>query len=403
MKRSLPPAVFVLGFVSFLTDVSSEMIFPLLPAFLASEFGATALAIGLIEGVAEATSSVVKLASGIGSDRGRKKPFVVFGYGLSGLARPLVGLAGSWPAVLAIRFFDRVGKGIRTSPRDALIADLVDDSMRGRAYGVQRAMDHAGSVVGPLVASALLLLPFMTTRHVFLWAAVPAAMAMIALIFFVDERETDGHVVKQKLDLRWSILSPDFKRLSIALFVFTLGLSTDAFLLLRLNDVGVPAGGIALLWAIHSLVKSISTKYGGTLSDRFGDRRLMILSWVFYAALYFAFSLDLSREAFVALFLAYGVYYGLSEPSERSVVSKLASATHRGTAFGVFHLVTGVAALPASLLFGFVWQTWGVSRAFQMGGLLALVACGIMAFGRNGRIRNLGVSDLSTEISRTRE
>lgn len=386
MTKRLPRTVFALGFVSFLTDVSSEMIYPLLPAFLANEFGATALALGLIEGVAEATSAVLKLVSGIWSDRAkRKKPFVLLGYALSGAARPLVGLATSWWAVLVIRFFDRIGKGIRSSPRDALISNIVPGHSIGRAFGLQRAMDHAGSVVGPLVASALLMLPFLSLREVFLFAAVPAVLAFLALLFFVDEKAAASVETGESsvIRLQWSILTPEFKKLLGALFVFTLGQSTDAFLLLKLNEVGVPASAIALLWALQSVVKMVSSHLGGAWSDRFGDRRLMIIGWVFYAAIYFAFSMDTSRESFVALFLLYGFYFGLTEPSERSFVSKLASGRQQGAAFGYFYLVTGVAALPASVLFGYVWQRFGSSAAFQMGAALSLAACFILsAVGR---------------------
>lgn len=388
-KKALPRTVFALGVVSFLTDCSSEMIYPLLPAFLATQFGASAIALGLIEGVAEATAAILKLFSGVWSDRaGKKKPFVLVGYGLSGVARPLIGLATSWPGVLLIRFLDRVGKGIRSSPRDSIITNVVDDHSRGRAFGLQRSMDHAGSVVGPLIASALLMLPFLGIREVFLLAAVPAALAFLALYFFVDEKTavtgsglSSKPVAKQSLlKLDWSLLTPEFKKLLVALFIFTLGQSTDAFLLLRLSQVGVPASAIALLWALQSVVKVVSSSVGGDLSDRFGDRKLMIVGWVFYSGIYFAFSRELGREAFVAIFLLYGVYFGLTEPSERSFVSKLASGRHSGAAFGYFYLVTGVAALPASVLFGIVWQTYGPSVAFQMGAGLSIVACVVLLF-----------------------
>ncbi len=382
MKRRISRTVVAAGVVSFLTDVSAEMIYPLLPAFLATEFGAGAFALGLIEGVAESTAAILKLVSGVWSDRIRKKkPFVLIGYGLSGAARPLIGLATSWPGVLAIRLLDRVGKGIRTSPRDALISDSVDESMWGRSFGLQRAMDHAGSVVGPMVASALLLLPFMEMRQVFLLAAIPSVFAFLAVFFFVEEKNPVAlsPADRQPLfKLDWSVLTPEFKRLLIALFVFSLGLSTDAFLLLRLNEVGVSAGWIAFLWALHGVVKMAATSIGGVLSDRFGDRKLMISSWIFYSVIYLVFSLDLGRGTFVAIFLLYGIYHGLSEPSERSFVSKTASGAQRGTAFGFFHLMTGLAALPASVLFGVIWQSWGSARAFQFGSGLAVVACLIL-------------------------
>ena len=351
------------------------MIYPLLPVFLTVHLGASAAMLGAIEGVAETTSSLLKLYSGIWTDRvNKKKPLVMLGYCLSGLARPLIGLAGSWPFALAIRFFDRVGKGIRTSPRDTLIANATTEESRGRAFGFHRAMDHAGAVVGPIIATALFTIPNFGIRNVFLFAAIPAILAILVLWFFVRE-ESKVTVKLNREPLKWGMLNTDFKKLLAGLFLFTLGNSTDAFLLLRLNSVGVEAKYIALLWSLHHVVKMLSTYIGGHFSDRWGEKPMILSGWLFYAFVYLGFAFANSLESVIFLFLAYGVFYGLTEPAEKSLVSKVAVPEVRGTAFGFYHLTIGVTALPASLIFGLVWELLGPSAAFLMGGTLAVIAC----------------------------
>jgi len=410
--KTLPRAVIALGFVSFFTDLSSEMIYPLIPVFLSTVLGAGALSLGIIEGVAESTASILKVVSGVWSDRmGRRKPLILGGYSLSSMARPLIGLASVWPMVLVLRFFDRVGKGLRTSPRDALIADVTHPSIRGRAYGLHRAMDHAGAVVGPLVAAALLFA--VTMRQVFLLAAIPAAVVVVIIILFVKEPRNDNDKPDQSgnvqaatgggapkawrgtsplaglqqevpdreassISSRWmqkySILGRDYRKLLVAILVFTLGNSTDAFLLLRLNEVGIGAGMVAVLWSLHHGVKMISTYSGGRLSDRFGAKGLILAGWVLYAAVYLAFALVRSEAGLVAVFLVYGLYFGLTEPAEKSWISRLVPEDLRGTAFGFYNGAIGIAALPASLIFGLVWHEWNASIAFITGSCLALAA-----------------------------
>ena len=373
----LPRTVIALGFVSFFTDFSSEMIYPLLPVFLSSVLGVGALALGIIEGIAESTASLLKVFSGIWTDRsGRRKPLIVVGYSLAGLARPLIGLATVWPFVLVMRFLDRIGKGLRTSPRDALIAGVTDPGQRGTAFGFHRAMDHAGAVIGPLVAAALLALEGVSLRHVFLLAALPAAVVIVVLLTAVQEPPRAFEKESKTLNLRrhWHELGRDFKFLLLALLVFTLGNSTDAFLLLRLSEAGVPASWIAVLWSVHSGVKMISTSYGGPLSDRVGRRPLILLGWAFYALIYFAFALTSSSAGLIVVFLAYGIYFGFTEPSEKAWVADLVPAQLRGTAFGYYNGIIGLGALPASLIFGFLWRTWGVTTAFLTGAGFAAAA-----------------------------
>jgi len=375
--RGLPRTVVALGFVSFLTDLSSEMIYPLLPVFLVDVLGADAVALGTIEGVAESTAALLKVASGWWTDRmRRRKPLVVGGYTLSGSLRPLIGLAGTWPIVVLLRFGDRVGKGLRTSPRDALIADVTPPQRLGAAYGLHRAMDHAGAVAGPLVAAGLLLIPAMSLRGVFLLAAVPAALVLAVLVLGVHERRSPVEATAAPLSLRrgWHAMGTPMRRLLLALVVFTLGNSTDAFLLLRFTDAGFAAGWIAVLWSLHHVVKLGANLYGGHLSDRLGRRNLIIAGWMVYAAIYLGFGLTSNTAALVALFLGYGIYFGLTEPVQRAWVATLAPREARGSAFGFYHGAIGLTALPASIIFGVIYAAVGPGAAFGTGAGLALVA-----------------------------
>jgi MFS family permease len=371
--------VLALAAVSLFTDVASEMTYPLLPLFLSSVLGASATAVGGIEGAAESTAALLKLASGWWSDRvARRKPLVLAGYAIASAIRPLIGFAQSVSQVLAIRVTDRIGKGIRTSPRDALIADSVDASIRGRAFGFQRAGDHAGAVLGPLVAFALLRWAGLELRTVFLLTAIPGALAVATLIFGV--KETGGRHAGPPLrpsgetkNLRTRLGGRFWAYLGV-LLLFTLGNSTDAFLLLRAGQLGVAPALIPILWAILHVVKSLSSTPGGILSDRLGRRPLILAGWLLYAAVYFAFGRAQEQWQAWALFAVYGVYFGLTEGVEKALVADLVAPERRGAAFGWYNLAIGVGALPASLLFGFLWDRWGSTAAFDFGAGLALAA-----------------------------
>lgn len=377
MIRSLPRTVIVLGLVSFFTDFSSEMIYPLLPAFLTGVLGAGAVALGLIEGVAESTASLLKVLSGSWTDRTQKrKPFILGGYSLAGAVRPLIGLATSWTLVLGMRFLDRVGKGLRTAPRDALIADSVVEAQRGRAYGFHRSLDHAGAVVGPLAAAGLLALEGVSLRHVFLLAAIPAAVVVLLIVLGIRDQPTTAQPSPAARNLwrGWRELGGDFRRLLLAVLVFTLGNSTDAFLLLSLTSTGVEPAWVAVLWSLHHVVKMLATYWGGSLADHLGYRLPILGGWVLYALVYAGFGLATTAPVQVVLFLLYGIYFGLTEPAEKAWVSRLVPQTLRGTAFGWYHGAVGIGALPASLLFGFIWQQAGAPAAFFTGAGLA--GCG---------------------------
>src|SRR4051812_7037465 len=367
--------VYALTAVSFFTDVSSEMIYPLLPAFLTLTLGASASFIGAIEGAAETTAALLKLASGWWSDRVQKrKPLVVLGYVIASAMRPLVAIATSATQVLGIRVADRVGKGIRNAPRDALIAESVDPSIRGRAFGFHRAADNAGGVLGPLIAFAVLTWRIAGLRTVFLLAAIPGALAVLVVVFGV--RDIPREVVapaKPGLDLSVP-LGARFWRVLTVIFVFTLGNSTDAFLLLRANQLGVPVALAPILWAALHLVKSASSTPGGALSDRVGRRAMLIAGWAWYALVYLGFSLAHAQWQAWALFLLYGLFFGMTEGSERALIADLVGKERRGTAFGWYNLSIGLGALPASVLFGLVWDKAGAPAAFMMGAAFALAA-----------------------------
>lgn len=366
--------VVALGLVSFFTDVSSEIIYPLLPLFLTTVLAASASTIGAIEGAAESTAALLKLGSGWLSDRTRsRKRLVVAGYGLSTLVRPLVAIAQSAGHVLAVRLADRVGKGVRSSPRDALIADSVDASVRGRAFGFQRAADHAGAVLGPLLAFALLGMTNISLRNLFWLAAIPGFLAVVVLVFWVRDIPHAAKEIGQHVDLSKPLGKRFWAFLGVVL-IFTLGNSTDAFLLLRASQLGVPIALIPILWATLHAVKSLSSTPGGMLSDRVGRKLPIVIGWTLYAGVYFGFARATHEWHAWALFAAYGIYFGLTEGVEKALVADVVPAARRGTAFGWYNLAIGLGALPASLMFGLIWDRAGYAAAFSVGAGLALVA-----------------------------
>jgi MFS family permease len=373
--RGLGANVVTLGAVSLLTDVASEMIYPLLPLFLTTVLMAGPATLGAIEGVAESTAALVKLAAGLRSDRvKRRKPLIVFGYGLAALARPLVAIASTPGYVLLIRFTDRVGKGLRGAPRDALIADSTAPDQRGRAFGLQRSMDHTGALLGPLLATALLAGAHLPLRTVFLLAAIPGLAGAALVVWKVREAgsvaaaDAAPKAPARTLD---AIPRGPLRRYLIILLLFTLGNSSDAFLLLRASDLGVRAAHLPLLWAWFHLVKAGSTLPLGALSDRMDRRRLIIAGWAVYALVYLGFARATEAWHAWALFAAYGLFYGLTEGVEKALLADLAPAHARAGAFGWHAFALGAGALPASVIFGALWQGAGPLWAFGLGAALA--------------------------------
>ncbi|MEO5511679.1 MAG: MFS transporter [Longimicrobiales bacterium] len=373
----LPAGVWLLGAVSLLNDVASEAMYPLLPFFLTAVLGATAVSLGIIEGAAEAISSVLKFMSGRLSDRwGRRKPIVICGYSLSGFARPFISVAGSWWMVFVLRFVDRVGKGIRGAPRDAMLADFASHSNRGKVYGFHRAMDHTGAVVGPLLATAFLLAFPNRYRTLFALTAIPGA-ATVLLLLWVRESRADlkvGTTIPKSLIPNPVTLPAPLKRYLLVLSVFTLGNSTDAFLLLRLTEA---AGGpqlIPLFWSVLHVVKMSASLIGGAASDRVGRRPLIAIGWTVYAIVYAGFAVSNSLWALLTWFFIYGIYYGCVEGTERALVADFAPSSERGTSFGIYNAVTGIGALLSSVVFGVIWNAFGSAPAFASGAALAIAA-----------------------------
>ena len=384
--NKLNKSILTLGWVSFLNDAATEMIYPLLPDFLTRVLGAGAAAIGLIEGVAQSTASFVNIGSGWWSDRlRRRKPLVVAGYALAGAVRPLVAFATNWGQVLAIRFADRVGKGIRTSPRDALIAGLVPPERRGRAFGLQRAMDNAGALVGPLIAAVLLKFFVREERTVFLLALIPGFVTVLLLILAVPEARRSVPVPVAVPTTR-PRLPRSFWMVLAVFLVFTLANSTDAFLLLRARDSGIPLWQLPLLWAFFNGAKAAAGVPGGALADRIGRLPTLGLGWGVYVVAYAGFAFLTTPFATWGLFAFYSLFFALTEGAERALVADLVPEDARGRAFGFYFASVGLAALPSSLLFGIWWKTFGPKTAFLIGaGLAALALAGLLLLARRLR------------------
>jgi MFS family permease len=376
--------VILLGWVSFFTDTASEMIYPLLPLFLTRVLGAGAMSLGVIEGAAEAASAGLKILSGWLADRWRgPKILVLSGYGLSSAVRPLIALASSWLHVFALRFADRVGKGIRGAPRDAMLAHFADSSIRGRVFGFHRAMDHAGAVVGPLLAAAFLFFFPGEFRPLFALTIVPGVVVMLVLMRVPSPRQPVPTSEPRREPLRAgherhrTVMAALWRPL-LVIFLFTLGNASDAFLLLRLSDLGVATPWIPLLWSGLHVVKVLSSVVGGDLSDRLGRRTLIALGWVVYALVYAGFAAVEQLAPLVGIFLAYGLYFGMTEGVEKAWIADLAPAHARGSAFGVYNAVIGIGSLAASLLFGLIWTRISPEAAFLTGAALALAATGLL-------------------------
>lgn len=362
--------VFILGITSFLTDLSSEIIYPLVPLFLTSVLGAPLVVVGLIEGIAESTASTLKVFSGWISDRmQRRRPLTILGYGISAVAKPLLAAATIWPVVLLLRFGDRVGKGIRTAPRDALIADSSDPESRGRAFGFHRAADTGGAALGALVALGALGLIGERYRTIFLIAAIPAALG-VASLFLVRERvHPHPHGERPRLSLKQ--FDRKFKLFLLASAIFALGNSSDAFLILRATDLGLSAFAAVLAYVLFNLIYSAFSMPAGSLSDRIGRRRVIAAGFIIFSLVYLGFAAAGSTVAVWPLFAVYGLYMALTEGVGKAFVADMAPVTSRGTALGTYHTVTGLITFFASLTAGLLWDSVGSSAPFYFG-----AACG---------------------------
>jgi MFS family permease len=381
LKRlgALPRAVWLMGWISLVNDGASDLIYPLLPLYLTSVLMAGPKALGLIEGIAEATSSLLKLVSGALSDRsGRSRPWIVAGYGLAGLARPLIALAGSWPVVLLLRFSDRVGKGLRSSPRDALLAAMVAPDQRGLAFGLHRAMDNAGAVIGPLIAAGFLALQ-VPLRQLIAWSLLPGVVCtVLALALREPPARRQGSAeanATEPMLWQFSALTPALQRYLPVVALFTLANSSNLFLLLRARELGVHQPQIPLLWAAISAVAMVGSTPLAAWSDRIGRRRLLVAGYGGYGLFYWLIGhLQAGGPWLLPLFVSYGMFLSATEGVEKALVADLSTPGQRGTAFGWFNLITGLMVLPASVLFGWLYQGFSPQIAFSGGGFCALAA-----------------------------
>jgi MFS family permease len=374
MKLFFPRTVIILGLVSFLNDAASEMITPLLPIFLTAVLGAGPVVVGLVEGVAEATASLLKLVSGRLADRGwNTKGLVIGGYALSNTARPLIGLAFGWTWVLVMRFLDRVGKGLRTSPRDAMIAASTDSHLRGKAFGFQRALDHGGAVVGPLLAFVLLGWGI-ELHNVFLLSVVPGILVLLLLWFGLPPTPRIAPAESIAVPVGWRGVDARLRALIIAAGGLALATTPEVFLVLWAQARGLEIVWVPLLWAAASAVKVVVAIPGGHWSDRFGRLPVLVVGWGARILILIALGLTATSELTIwILFLAYAGSLAFTEGAERALIGDFAPAGQKATAFGAYHMISGLFALPGALLFGALWQWFGATTAFlTAAGLTAL-------------------------------
>lgn len=386
----LPTAVWLLGWVSLATDAASESIYPLIPFFLTSVIGAGAVSLGIIEGAAEAVNSLLKVLSGRQSDKSRaKRPLVLLGYSVSSASKPFIAVVTTPVQVFVVRILDRLGKGVRGAPRDAMLASWATPQTRGKVYGVHQAMDNLGAVIGPALATVFLLAYPGHYRTLFALTIIPGAIS-VALIFFIRERDgdarlkpgpTSGAPVGAGASVGAGVRQPDsaplpprFTRFMVILSIFALGNSSDAFLLLRLTEAAGSPKFVPLMWAGIHVVKSGVSFVSGSWSDRIGRRAVITTGWIVYAIVYAGFAFSSSLTALLSWFIVYGFYFGFAEGTEKALIADLAPAARRGTAFGIYNAVVGLGALAASVVFGVLWTVYGATIAFGTGAALAAVA-----------------------------
>jgi MFS family permease len=386
-RKKLPRTVIVLGLVSFFNDFASDIVVPLIPILLATVLAAGPIALGLIEGVADAVASLLKLWAGRHSDimSGRRKGLAVAGYTLSNITRPMLGLAGSWLVILVLRSIDRVGKGLRSAPRDALVADATPPGMYGYAFGYHRAMDNGGAVAGSLAAAAVLAWSGLSLTEVILWSAVPGFIAVLLLGVGVkedkenkkEEEDAASHRAASPAELpplRWSLLSLPMRRYLLVLMLFTFARTSETFILLLGHELGVGTVELLLLWSALSLCKAATSIWGGQLADSLGRGTLMLIGWSTFSLSFLMLGQVTGSSGLWAVSIFYGLCAGMSEGAERAIISDYALPRERGTAFGWYHLMVGLAAIPAGLLFGSLWQFQSAATAFFFAGGLAAVA-----------------------------
>ena len=366
--------IILLGITSLLTDISSEMVYPILPIFLVNTLGASPAILGLIEGIAESLASLSKVFSGYFSDKLKlRKPFTIFGYASSALGKFFLYISTGWTCVLVARVVDRFGKGIRTAPRDALIADSSKEGKRGAAFGLHRAMDTLGATVGVILSLYLITRFKENFRNIFLFSLIPAFLGVIFL-FFVKEKKQELKPRPEKPQFRWNALDKRLKLFLIFTFIFTLGNSSNQFLLLRAKGLGGSISQVILFYLVYNIVYFLTAYPASRLSDRIGRKKLLVLGYLFYGLVYLGFAINSSPNMLWFLFGVYGLYIGFTEVVEKALVADIAPAELRGTVIGLHATLAGIGLLPASLLAGGLWNFLGPAAPFYFGGFMGVFA-----------------------------
>lgn len=383
-SRRLRPQVILLGLVSLMNDAASEMIYPLLPVFLSTTLGATPLVIGMIEGAADAVASLLKLVAGAWSDRLRhRRPLIGSGYLLAAVSRGLIAIASAWPMVLAARLLDRTGKGIRSAPRDALIADVTPEDQRGKAFGFHRALDHTGAIVGPLLAMMLLGVFQLPLRTVFALAVIPGIIGVAMIVFLLREPAREPRVRAVGL-AEPARLPRRFWAAVGAVATFSLANSSDAFLILQAHAAGVSTAMLPALWAAHHVLKSAFSTLAGSISDRTSRTSLLVVGWLSYAVIYAIFPHAKSTTFFFVLFVAYATPFLLTEGAERAWIVSFAPPELRGRSFGYYYLANGICVLAGTAIFGTIYQRVSPEAAFYAGAGIAMIAALAAALAGRG-------------------
>jgi len=367
---------FFTGLTSFFTDTSTKMVYSVMPLFLLS-IGASKTTISLIEGIAESTASLLKAISGYWSDKiGKNKPFMIIGYGITAIITPLYALARIPIQILFFRFFERIGKGLRAAPRDSLISGSIKKNEAGKTFGFQKAMDNSGAIVGPLIAFLLLSIFPLNYSYIFLLATIPAILGVLTIIIFIKEAKAEKQETTNKISLK--LLPKKFYFFLIIIFVFTLGNSADALLLVKTSETGIDKSYIPFVYMIFNTVSVLLAIPIGKLSDRIGREKLIILGFIVYAIVYYFFGRFNSINVFIFLFMLYGFYSALTDGSQKAMISDIVSKDLKGTGFGIYHAVLGITLLPASLIAGLLYDKVNSNAPFYFGSIMALIATILM-------------------------
>jgi MFS family permease len=376
LLSKIPGTVIVLGLVSFFNDLASDMVIPLIPLLLATELAAGPLMLGLIEGFADALASFMKLFSGRYSDRigGRRKGLALTGYVISNSVRPFFGVVTGWFGLLVLRSVDRFGKGIRSAPRDALVADVTPPALRGLAFGFHRALDNAGAVGGALLAAAVVAWSTLSLREVIAWSAIPGFIGVFLLWWLVKEPNVTSRPSAESPPLSWRGLSPTLQRYLLLLAWFTFARVSETFIVLFGHNLGMSVVNLLILWAMLNLAKALASWWGGQFALLLGKERVMAISWIAYAITFVALSMTTTALMLWIVTIIYGLFAGLGEGIERAVISDFAAPSERGTAYGWYNMMLGISAIPAGLAFGGIWQYFDAAKAFLFAGAVAAIA-----------------------------